>query len=146
MKTQETEPANLDLDTSVLTEQGNALKHAALMDLYGVRILDQDIEKQINEYQQREQQKIAYYKAAVFLQGQGFVDKEFNYIRENVFSVPQTSARSMETKEYPDDFRQLTGFIVSLVLLILLTGICYGKLKQIKRGKKLADINNRYDE
>lgn len=146
MNTQETEAANLNLDTSVLIDKNSRIRRVALMDLYGLRVLDQDIEKRIEEYQQKEQRKNDFYKTIVFQNEQDMVDKELDIIREHVFFATYTSAQSMVTREQSDNFRQYAGITVGMVLLILLIGLCYGKFKQSKREKRLADINDSYDE
>lgn len=143
---EEADDSTLDLNLSVLAERNGTGKDTAIMDRYGIRVFDWNIEKQIQQYEANEQQKIAYYKRRVLSRDCNQEDKELETIRNQVFAVSSVPPKIIEDHSNQGGVWQNAALTAIIIVLMLMVGIFYGRFKKKEREKKLADINNSYDE
>lgn len=135
--------SNLRLDVSVLTDRAG--KTAALMDKNGLYVFAESVEYQIEQYQMEEQEKAAYYKTHVFQADAPDEDRELEYIRSHVFmEVSTVSGRpNPEGRKEAAVSPWLTAGIAAAGIMI---SVLYWRRKKKAREKRIADLDNRYDE
>lgn len=135
--------SNLRLDVSVLTDRTGG--RTALMDKNGLYIFEESVEEQIAQYLIREQEKSAYYKSSVFSEDTTNEDRELNYIKSHVFmQISSVSDRTApEAKKDNGASLWLTAGIA--VTGIVITVLYWRRMKKA-REKRIADLDNRYDE
>lgn len=143
---EEADDAALDLNLSVLAERNGTVKDTAIMDRYGIRVFAWSIEKEIQQYEANEQQKIVYYKKRVLSRDRNPEDKELETIRKQVFAVSAVPPKTIENHSNQGGVWQSAVLTAMIIVLILMVGIFYGRFKKKEREKKLADINDSYDE
>jgi len=143
---EEEDDSTLDLNLSVLAERNGAAKDTAIMDHYGIRVFDWSIEEKIQQYEANEQQKIAYYKRRILSRDHNQEDKELETIRRQVFTVSSVPSKTIENYPNQGGVWKNTVIIAIIMVLMLMVGTFYGRFKKKEREKKLADINNSYDE
>jgi len=143
---EEVDDATLDLNLSVLAERNGTVRNTAVMDHYGIRVFNWNIEVQIRQYEANEQQKIAYYKRRVLSRDRNQEDKELETIRKQVFAVSSVPSKTIEDHSNQGGVWQNAILTTMIIMLMLMVGIFYGRLKKKEREKKLADIDNSYDE
>jgi hypothetical protein len=140
------EDAYLTLDLSVLAERNSSENKIALSDRYGIRIFAPETEERIREYQAEEKQKENYYLENVFLSSGNMGEQELETIRSSVFSVTVLPGKEAAPARKSGLSWQNVAAVFAACFLVLVVGTFYGRYKKKGREKKLADIDNRYDE
>ena len=136
--------AYLNLDLTALTDRGAS--SAAIMDKSGIRIFDIPVEQQINRHGQTERKKLSFYKTEAFSGGFPAEDGELEAIKQQVFlAVPEgvNRGRSVERMETAGGSRMMLMVILAVGIII---SAAYAHKKKRERERKIADLNNRYDE
>lgn len=135
--------SNLRLDVSVLTDRAG--DQTALMDKNELYIFEESVEARIGQYLIREQKMNDYYRAHVFAADTAPVDRELEYIKSHVFMQASSVSERMNPEKKESD-----GISIWLTAAILAAGILisaiYWNRKKKAREKRIADLDNRYDE
>lgn len=140
----DSDEAYLDLDPSVLSQRSG--KTSSITDLYGLKVFDEAVEKQIEEYKLKNQQEIQFYHLNLFATSVKQEDEELEIIRQSVFAESAAFGKPVQAGSRESDLGENIVIAFLIMILILLTGISYGRFKKKGREKRLADINNSYDE
>lgn len=140
------EETYLTLDLSVLAERNHSENKIALSDRYGIRIFAPETEERIQEYQAEEKQKENYYRKNIFLSSGNMGEQELKTIKSRVFSVTVLPGKETAPVSKHGLSWQSAAAVFAVCFLVLVVAIFYGRYKKKGREKKLADIDNRYDE
>lgn len=137
-------PESLDLNPSVLTDRDGSA--TALMDKSGIHVFSNEAEAQIKQYIQLEQDKQLYLRKEVFRENVDQVDKELKLIEEQVFAMTAIP-NNINVDKIPD-FKEKGNIVWFIILSIfcIYISLSYGRFKKKEREKKIADLNNSYDE
>lgn len=140
------EEAYLNLDMSILTDRNTGEEKTSGGNWYGIRIFDKIAEEQIQEHQNKEKEEIAFYKGKIFFSSSDQTDKELEYIRDHVFAAAAAAVKKPDPVKGQETVWGSVVMVSAAVFTVLLTGIWYGRYKKKMRGKRLADIDDSYEE
>lgn len=143
---EENEETYLNLDLSILTDRNSSERKTSIADWNGIRIFDIATEERIREHQGREKEEVNRYKEVVFNSNLNPNEKELEYIKNNVFATIVIGGKNLNPKKKSEPAWISNVIIVSGFLIVLLVGIWYGRYKGKVRVRKLADIDNSYEE
>lgn len=135
--------SDLRLDVSVLTDRAGG--QTALMDKNELYIFEQSVEDQIAQYLTREQEKNDYYRSHVFEVDIVAGDPELEYIKRHVFMQASSVSERTNPEVKGKDSVSLWLTVGIIAAGVMITGF-YWKRKKKAREKRIADLDNRYDE
>lgn len=134
----------LDLNLSVLTDRGGS--DTSVTDKSGIYIFDIETEARIKQYIQMEQDRLLYYKEEVFEGKAKWADAELETIKGQIFAMSSTSNRSFENRNPGLSEKGNTAWFIVLPVFCIFISLSYGRIKKKEREKRIADIDNSYDE
>lgn len=136
--------SSIDLNVSVLTDRDGSAP--ALMDKAGIHIFDAEGEARIQHYIQTEHNRLLFYKKEVFEGKTGRVDHELQTIKEQVFAITASSNHSFENRNAEMSEKSNIVWIMLLPIICIYISLSYRRFKKKEREKRIADIDNCYDE
>lgn len=138
------EESSLDLNLSVLTDRDGFT--VPLMDKTGIRVFDIEVEEQMEQYIQREQDKLNYYETQVFRRKKAQEKSDLDIIKEQVFAITSVSNNSPEKRDSGSHGKGSIVWLMIVSVICIYISLSYGRVKKKEREKKIADLDNCYDE
>lgn len=135
----------LSLDPTVRIE--NNVNKISIMDQYEIHVFNTETQEKLKNAEKDEQAKISIIKNTTFYTCDDIEKQELSLIRYTVFESGSLLTKDIEESKNIDMKNATYNYIyIGIGLLIGLIGTIYAKHKKKEREKRIADINNSYDE